>query len=75
MVNLQKLSENTEKYCGITGGVFTNTFFDLLFQLLFATLYNIEKYPPRVQQFKKAVLSKRNNPEEYYKALIEFACL
>jgi len=73
-IDLKKLTENTNKFCGIEGNVFSNSSYDLLFQILFATLYNIEKNRAEsINQFKKEVLSKRNNPKEYYKALIKFA--
>lgn len=74
VLNIEKLAENTNKFCGVEGNVFLNPSYDLLFQLLFATLYNIEKNRAEsIKQFKEEVLSKRNNPKEYYKALIKFA--
>ena len=74
VLNIEKLAENTNKFCGIEGGVFSNSLYDILFQLLFSTLYNIEKNRAEsINQFKKDVLSKRDNPKEYLKALINFA--
>ena len=73
-INISKLAENTRKFCGIEGNVFSNSLYDFLFQLLFSTLYNIEKNRVEsINQFKKEVLSKRDNPKEYLKALINFA--
>lgn len=71
----EKLYLNSCKFA--PGGKFfkKHNEYNFISDLLFATIYNIEKYPPRAQQFKKDVLSKRDNPKEYYKALIEFACL
>ena len=48
--------------------------FNIICDIIFAALYNIEKNRAvSVNQFKKEVLSKRDNPLEYYKALIKFA--
>ena len=48
--------------------------FNIICDIIFATLYNIEKNRVEsINQFKKEVLSKRDNPIEYYKALIDFA--
>lgn len=74
IIRLDKLSENTEKILGIKGGAFKSQSFDFLFQVIFATLYNIEKNRAEsIKKFKDEVLSKRDNPKEYYKALIKFA--
>ena len=74
IINIKQLSENTQKFCEIEGNVFSNPVYDFVFQLLFATLYNLEKNRAEsINQFKKEVLSKRDNPTEYYKALIKFA--
>ena len=76
IICLNKLSENTEKFLGIKGDAFKNRAFDFLFQVIFATLYNIEKNRAEsIKKFKDEVLSKRDNPMEYYKALIIFANL
>ena len=48
--------------------------FNIICDIIFAVLYNIDKNRVvSLNQFKKEVLSKRDNPFEYYKALIKFA--
>lgn len=73
ILDLKKLSENTKNF-GIEGKTFSNFTFELISQIIFATLNNIERNRSvSINQFKKDVLSKRENPREYFKALIKFA--
>ena len=52
---------------------FSNQNLNMISDLIFAVLNNIEAGGLIFRLFKEDVLSKRNNPDEYFKALIEFA--
>lgn len=48
--------------------------YNIICDIIFATIYNIEKNGViSLNKFKRDVLSKRDNPKEYYKALINFS--
>lgn len=52
---------------------FRNQNLSLLFDVICSVLNNIESGGLMFQAFKEDVLSKRDNPKEYYKELIKFA--
>jgi hypothetical protein len=52
---------------------FRNPELSMIFDLIFAVLNNIEAGGLIFRLFKEDVLTKRDNPLEYYKALIKFA--
>lgn len=48
--------------------------FNLITNVIFNVLDKLNtSHPKRIEIFKEEVLSKRNNPKEYLKALISFA--
>lgn len=52
---------------------FKNPIFRIVVDIIYATLYYIERGGPSFNIFKEEILSKRDNPIEYWKALIKFA--
>ena len=52
---------------------FNNKDFKFIAEVIFNTLDNIDNNVIALNLFKKNVLSKRDNPTEYYKSLIHFS--
>lgn len=52
---------------------FKNKDLKFIADIIFNTLDNIDNNVIALNSFKKNVLSKRNNPAEYYKSLIYFS--
>lgn len=71
---MKNIINNSRKLVDVEKPFVCHPEFNLICDVIFATLYNIERNRAEsIKQFKEDVLSKRNNPKEYYKALIKFA--
>ena len=71
---MKNIINNSKKLVDVEKSFIHHPEFNVVCNVIFAALYNIEKNRAEsINQFKKEVLSKRDNPKEYYKALIRFA--
>lgn len=65
---------NSKKLVDVNKMFYLHPEYNVICDIIFATLYNIEKNRAEsINQFKKEVLSKHSNLKEYFKALIKFA--
>lgn len=71
---MSNITKNSKKIVNTNVAFKKHPLFNIICDVIFAALYNIEKNRAvSVQQFKREVLSKKDNLIEYYKALIKFA--
>jgi len=71
---MEKIISNSRKLVNVNIPFVKHPEYNIICDIIFATLYNIEKNRAEsIKKFKDEVLSKRDNQKEYYKALIRFA--